>query len=65
MTLGALIREKRTQRGMSQEDLAAAMHLTQGAVSVWERDEGNPSLENLKRLADVLGVPRADLMAAV
>ncbi len=33
---GKLIRELRTEKGLTQQDLASALHVSQTAVSKWE-----------------------------
>lgn len=37
-TLGALIAERRRQKGMTQQELAEKMRVTDKAVSKWERE---------------------------
>lgn len=44
----------RKAAGMTQEDLAKAVHVTRSAVSSWERGRTRPNLETLQLLADVL-----------
>ena len=41
----------RTQRGLSQEDLAQAVYVTRQAVSRWETGETVPNTETLKLLS--------------
>ena len=56
MTLGEKILELRTGRGMSQEDLAAALEVSRQSVSKWETDQSVPDLDKIIRLADLFGV---------
>lgn len=58
---GRAIRELRGERGLSQERLALEAGLDRTYVSGIERGERNPSLGNLLKLADVLGVHVADV----
>ncbi len=61
--LGRAVRDLRTGRGLSQEDLAheSGMHRTYlGGI---ERGERNVSYANLKRLALALGVPASQLLS--
>ncbi len=63
LALGRAVRDLRTTRGISQEDLAhlSGMHRTYlGGI---ERGERNLSYANLKRLAQALDVPASDLLA--
>jgi transcriptional regulator with XRE-family HTH domain len=59
---GNLVRSRRLQMKLTQEELAerADMHFTY--VSSTERGERNISLSNIKRLADALGCSMRDLM---
>jgi transcriptional regulator with XRE-family HTH domain len=56
MSIAARIREVRDHRGLSQADLAAAVGVTRGACGHWEQGKTAPSVENLARIAGVLGV---------
>ena len=61
--LGRAVRDLRSARGVSQEDLAhlSGMHRTYlGGI---ERGERNVSYANLKRLAQALSVPASELLA--
>lgn len=56
------VRECRQIRGMTQEDLAAAVGRSVQAISKFERGIAVPSLEALAVLADALGITAADLL---
>ena len=47
----------RKQRGLSQEELAAQLHIVRQTVSKWEMARSVPDAEMLCRLAEVLEVP--------
>lgn len=47
------IRALREAAGMRQYELAARMGVKQASVSAWESGESNPSVEHLKKLADI------------
>jgi len=47
------IRALREAAGMRQYELAARMGVKQASVSAWESGSSNPSVENLKKLADI------------
>lgn len=60
--MGEKIKEKRTALGMTQEQLADKMNVTQGAVQQWEANKSNPSNGKLLQLADVLQTTVEDLL---
>lgn len=47
---------KRQELGLSQDDMAQKLGVSQGLVSRWERAETNFTLETLVRIASVLGL---------
>lgn len=55
-TIGSRIAERRSQLGLTQEDLAKGAGVTAGAISLYESDKRTPSLDTLARLARVLKV---------
>ena len=61
---GDALRRVRVGRGVSQERLAQLAGLDRTYVSGIERGERNPSLANLLKLADALGVPFSEIAAA-
>jgi class 3 adenylate cyclase len=54
--LGDRIRERREGLGLTQRDVAAALQVSNQAVSKWERGENAPDIEALAPLARLLGV---------
>ena len=56
MSLGEKIKELRTQKGLSQEELGKAMGVHYTHVSRYERNQSTPSIEALKKLAKIFGV---------
>lgn len=60
---GAFIRELRKEKGLTQKDLAEQLHITDRAVSKWERGLCAPDLSTLEPLAAALGVTVAELIA--
>ena len=59
--LGRAVRAIRTERGLSQVQLAAATGFIQAWISHVERGARNPSWENVGRLAEGLGVSVSEL----
>jgi transcriptional regulator with XRE-family HTH domain len=54
--MGARIRDARKARGLTQEQLAAAVGVTRSAVAQWETDRSGQVSGNLSRIAAALGV---------
>ena len=52
---GNRILEKRTEKGLSQKELAALIGVSDKAVSKWETGESMPRIKSLEALAAVLG----------
>ena len=55
--LGENIRAIRTSRGLSQEQLAARLHVVRQTVSKWEKGLSAPDAEMLTALSEALGAP--------
>lgn len=50
------LKKLRSERGLSQEDLANQLFLSRQAISKWENGDGNPDLDNLIKLAEIFDV---------
>ena len=61
-TFGAFLARMRKSQGLTQAELAQQLHVTDKAVSRWERGVGLPDINTLEPLADALGLTLADLM---
>ena len=61
-TFGNYLSRMRKAQGMTQAELAEQLHVTDKAVSRWERGIGLPDINTLEPLADALGLTLADLM---
>ncbi len=62
---GKVLREVREQKGLSQEQLAEAAQLDRSFVSLVERGIQTPNVVILLKVAEVLGVSAAELIARV
>ena len=51
-----MIRELRTKKGLSQDELAEKVFVTRQAVSRWETGETTPNTETLKLLSKLFDV---------
>ena len=56
MNLGENIYRFRTEQGMSQEALAAALEVSRQSVSKWENNSAVPELEKLIKMSETFGV---------
>ncbi|MBR5633013.1 MAG: helix-turn-helix transcriptional regulator, partial [Clostridia bacterium] len=56
LTLGEKIKELRRRDGRKQEDLAAALGVTNQAVSRWEKDGSYPDMELIPAIANYFGI---------
>ncbi len=54
----------RVTAGLTQLDVAKKIGVTQGAVSLWERGEGNPTLDKIPIIAKLYGVSEQEIIAA-
>ena len=61
--LGAFIAENRRDQNMTQRDLAERLHITDKAVSKWERGLSYPDVTLLEPLAEVFGLGVEELVA--
>lgn len=60
---GQFIAENRRTRGLTQRELAESLHVTDKAVSKWERGLSYPDVTLLEPLAEKLELTVAELMA--
>jgi len=63
MTIGEKIQKYRKALGMSQEELGQKLLLSRQTISFWEKDQTVPTLDNLMRLKEVLGVTVDELLS--
>ena len=62
MNLGERIYSLRTQKGMSQGDLAEAMEVSRQSISKWETGGSVPELDKLIKLSQVFGITLDELV---
>ena len=57
------LQELRKSRGMTQEELAAALFVSRTAISKWESGRGYPSIDSLKEISRYFSVSIDDLLS--
>lgn len=62
--MGELISTLRREKGLTQKELADKLHITDKAVSKWERNAAFPDTATIPLLAEILGVSVEELMNA-
>lgn len=58
------LRQLRKELGLSQEEFAAKLGLSQNTISQWENQLRSPDLESIETVAHLLGVPLQTLIAS-
>ena len=61
--IGAFICKLRKEKGMTQQQLADKLQVTDKAVSKWERGLACPDISILPQIAEILGVNVDDLLS--
>lgn len=61
-TMGEIIASKRKALGMTQNELASKMGVTDKAVSKWERELSCPDVNSLPKLASIFDMTVDELM---
>ncbi len=55
MSVGENIQKLRKEKGLSQEELGQKLLVSRQTVSLWEKDQTVPTIDNLMRLKDIFG----------
>ena len=63
-SIGEMISSLRKGKGMTQNDLAEKMNVTDKAVSKWERNLSCPDVNSIPKLAEILGTTVEELLNA-
>ena len=62
MTVGQRIQEHRKKNGLSQEELGQRLLVSRQTVSLWEKDQTLPTVDNLLLLKDIFGISVDELL---
>ncbi len=65
MLFADTLKKLRTEKGLSQRELAEKMYVTRTAITKWESGNRLPDAAMIKRLSEVLGVDVNTLLSAV
>ena len=65
MTLGQKLKELRSQKGLTQKELADKLHVSFQTVSKWENGENEPDIATLKELAALFECSVSELVSDV
>ena len=63
MELNEKLQELRKRKGLTQEELAAALYVSRTAVSKWESGRGYPSIDSLKAISRFFAVSIDELLS--
>ena len=61
--IGLLIKKKRLEKNMTQQELAEKLHITDRAISKWERGLGAPDISLLQDLSNILELNISDVLS--
>lgn len=61
--IGLLIKKKRLEKDMTQQELADKLHITDRAISKWERGLGAPDISLLQDLSNILELNISDVLS--
>ena len=63
MTFGEKLKRLRTDKKLTQEELAEILYVSRTAVSKWESERGFPNIESLKAISKYFSVTVDDLLS--
>ena len=63
MEFNEKLKELRSGRGLTQEELAEALFVSRTAISKWESDRGYPSIDSLKEISSFFSVTIDELLS--
>lgn len=59
------LKKERTNRGITQHELATGVHVAQNTVSDWEQCKSYPSIDKIYDIANFLKIPVSKLISDV
>lgn len=64
MTFGEKLKKLRTEKHLTQDELAERLYVTRTAVSKWESNRGYPNIDSLKAIAKCFSVTVDELLSS-
>ncbi|MDF4750925.1 helix-turn-helix domain-containing protein, partial [Vibrio parahaemolyticus] len=61
MSIGSVLKARRIELGIKQEDLADQMAVTVQTVSKWERDVTEPKASQVSKLSEILNISEREI----
>jgi putative transcriptional regulator len=65
MKLGEIIKQKRQEKGLSQEGLAQLVRVSKNTISAWEAGRYRPSLYKMYALSRILKLTWPEICSAI
>ena len=65
MSFGAVLRKKRIERHVSQQELSEMLFVTKQTISNWENNKREPSVLMLKRIGKALNISIDELLEEI
>ena len=62
MKIGAIIKEKRTKLGLTQDDLAKKLQVSRSTISNWEINRNYPDIKLIVNISNILEIPLKELL---
>ena len=63
MTFGEKLKKLRTDKNLTQDQLAKKLYVTRTAISKWESDRGYPNIDSLKQISKFFSVTVDELLS--
>ncbi len=62
--LGAFLKQKRTEKNLTQKEISKELFVSESAISKWEKGVAHPDIMLLPKLCEILGVSEHELITA-
>lgn len=62
MDFHKILKKKRIENNLSQENLAERLNISRQSISKWENDKGYPNIETLLRISEIFNITVDELL---